>query len=320
MNKNEGPTLLRRTPTPESLPTGGNVGEVGFGGQLDTKLIRGGVLTPHKVRQLRIPGIGRLMFSRDRGDALQTGSEYFQTRLHAMKFDGDGRFVDEYDLGSGNVQMNFVAALMQEQAGSTNNKASPILASCFKYMYSGTGSTVNTYDVQLATGNATASGLITPTLGYSADSTTIQSVATIAYTGTVAVTEWGIFNNNTQGIFSTSTVNTFTAQGVASATWGTSLGAANAEAGWVIYLTSTTTGGYVLSHTSGTPATVVTAVSPTLGWYNLTAGGGAATTPSTNTSMSLYPLMSDHKTFSVINVINGDSIQFTYTLTLTSGG
>jgi hypothetical protein len=32
------------------------------------------------------------------------------------------------------------------------------------------------------------------------------------------------------------------------------------------------------------------------------------------------PVMWDHKVFSAINVVNGDSIQFTYTLTISSGG
>jgi hypothetical protein len=36
--------------------------------------------------------------------------------------------------------------------------------------------------------------------------------------------------------------------------------------------------------------------------------------------MVFRPVMWDHKVFSAINVNNGDSIQFTYLLTINSGG
>lgn len=42
---------------------------------------------------------------------------------------------------------------------------------------------------------------------------------------------------------------------------------------------------------------------------------GSRGPPTNNTTFDIWPLMADHKTFSVINVNNGDSIQFTYTLT-----
>ena len=48
--------------------------------------------------------------------------------------------------------------------------------------------------------------------------------------------------------------------------------------------------------------------------------GGPGGTPTNSTRADLWPFMADHKTFSAINVINGDSITFTYTLTIQSGG
>jgi hypothetical protein len=43
-------------------------------------------------------------------------------------------------------------------------------------------------------------------------------------------------------------------------------------------------------------------------------------TPGGTEAYTLRPVMWDHKVFSAINVGSGDSIQFTYTLTISSGG
>ena len=42
--------------------------------------------------------------------------------------------------------------------------------------------------------------------------------------------------------------------------------------------------------------------------------------PGSTEAYALRPLMWDHKVFSAINVVNTDSIQFTYSLTISSGG
>lgn len=278
---------------------------------------------PARVHQIRLPKLGRLMYTRDPGDARHTAAEYMQTRLHAVKFDGDGRFVDEYDLGSGLVQQNFVVALMQDAVGTTNNKGAPVMATSGTWMYSGTGSLATVFDHQLASAilGASVSGAIVPTLSYSGNNTVLQYVGTIAYTNTYAVTEWGNFNANVQGAQSTSTTNTWTAQAQGSATWGTTLGAgSNAFAGYMAYQSSASVGMYILSNTSGTNGLITTAVAPTTGYYTLSVAGGSASTPSSNTSTSIFPLMSDHKTFAAINVVASDSIAFTYQLTIQAGG
>jgi len=105
--------------------------------------------------------------------------------------------------------------------------ASPTISG-FKYHDSGTGTTAAaTGDtaLQTATGNARVSGTAS-----NPSSNIYQSVATLPYTGTAAITEWGLFSASTSGTL----------------------------------------------------------------W--------------------------DHRVFSAINVANGDSIQFTYKLTISAGG
>jgi len=89
-----------------------------------------------------------------------------------------------------------------------------------------------------------------------------------------------------------------------------------------------------LSHANGAPTTRPTASSQT-------ATGGASTATATFVSVATIPYTAsaaivewglfnsatigagslwDHRVFSVINVVSGDSIQFTYTLSAASGG
>lgn len=305
-------------------------GSAGFGGQLTSRLIH--TKEQAKLHQFRFGKLGRFMWTSDPGEAWQASQAHLQTRLVARKFDGDGVFVDEYDLGSGNVQSNFVVGLSMDYVGTTNNKAAPLLANLINggaspyYMYTGTGGTANTYDYQLGTTDNIGSGAITPTYSQIANLTAgtdaqLQLIGTVAYTGTEAVTEWGWFNTNVQGAQKTSNTNTWNAQGQASATWTATLGAAaNAFAGYVAVITGTPTGMFILSNGSGTSGTIIGAVTPTTAFYALTSGGGSTSTPSTNTATNIYPLMLDHKTFGAINVVNGDSIQFTYKLRIAAGG
>lgn len=289
-------------------------GSVGAGGHLEAKRIR-----PHRVRGFRVPHLGRVMFSRDPGFGSVLAREVMHTHLHALHLDGDGKVKGEHDLGSGAIQDNFVVALIADQLGTTTNKGAPILANSGKYMYSGTGSTVNSYDYQLQTTAGPASGAAVVTPGVSADNATLQYVATVAYTTSLAITEWGLFNTNSQGAaYSASSFSSITGTVVTPTTgpgW-----TANQYAGYVVVDTSagTKVAGYIISNT--TTALTIATIGSSTGWYDLTSGGGTGTTPATTDTLGIYPLMSDHKTFSTINVANGDSIQFTYTQTWQSGG
>lgn len=289
-------------------------GSVGAGGTLEAKRIR-----PHRVRGFRVPHLGRVMFSRDPGFGSVLAREVMHTHLHALHLDGDGAVKGEHNLGSGAIQDNFVVALIADQLGTTANKGAPILANSGKAMYSGTGTTVNSYDYQLATAAGPGSGAPAVTLGVSADNATIQYVGTIAYTSSLAITEWGLFGAAQQGAqYSASSFSSITGTVItptANPAW-----AVNQWAGYVVVDTSAATkvAGYIISNTA-TALTIAT-IGTSTGWYDLTSGGGTGSTPATTDTLGIYPLMSDHKTFGAINVVNGDSIQFTYTQTWQSGG
>jgi hypothetical protein len=71
--------------------------------------------------------------------------------------------------------------------------------------------------------------------------------------------------------------------------------------------------------TSNSTSILTLSFSAAIGWM-VTSTGVVGSTPGATEAYTLRPVMWDHKVFSAINVANGDSIQFTYTLTINSGG
>jgi hypothetical protein len=55
-------------------------------------------------------------------------------------------------------------------------------------------------------------------------------------------------------------------------------------------------------------------------WYKVSDGTAAGTTPANTNAFVHRPIMFDHRVFAAVNVSNGDSVQFTWTLTIASGG
>ena len=143
-----------------------------------------------------------------------------------------------------------------------------------------------------------------------------QTVATIAYTGNEAVTEWGLITAST---VSTSTGTPFTAGAATSGTvTGTPLTASSSTVQGMQQNLMTDTSnatpmwGLVTSNT--------TSVATVPAWYKIADGTAAGATPANTDTLLWRPVLWDHKVFSAINVVSGDSIQFTYQLTVTSGG
>lgn len=165
-----------------------------------------------------------LVLGRDKGTAVLMSGMLFDTHLTARHIGSDGKVKGEYDLGSGVVTTAGVVAL----ASYFNNGGTNLTT--FKYHDSGTGSTAAAIgDTDLGT----PAGPTTRATGsQSASTNTYTTVGTIAYTGTLAITEWGLFLDATRG----------------------------SDTMW------------------------------------------------------------DRKVFTAINVVSGDSIQFTYVLTITAGG
>ena len=174
---------------------------------------------------VKLPLLGRLALVRDQqGEANGfPGGLGFHSHLDATLIRG-GKVVKKYDLGSGVVTDAGVAFMADDWVDATQEITN------FNFHDSGTGI------VAAAVGDTilgTQAGPATRATGTKTNPTApqVRSVGTIAYISTLAITEWGLFNQAAQG---------------------------------------------------GT--------------------------------------LWDRKVFAAINVVNGDSIQFTYTLTITAGG
>jgi hypothetical protein len=127
------------------------------------------------------------------------------------------------------------------------------------------------------------------------------------------VTEWGLHSLST---LSATTGTPFTATTATSGTvTGTPLTASSAtvrgQQQMIVIPGTTAVWGLVTANS--------TSVLTIPAWYNQ-SNGAAGSTPGATEAFTLRPVMWDHKVFSAINVASGDSIQFTYTLTINSGG
>jgi len=271
-----------------------------------------------KTHSLHIPGLpGRLLVAWERGGAaLRASGLEFGTNLKARMFHR-GRYQGERDLGSGLVTNIGVLALANDMNWAAPSGAAINLFKLLKYHASGKGVTgAATTDFKIET-DSTVGGQ-TPVAGTQvftpADNLQkIVSVATIAYTGGEAVTEWGFFNRST---LNDATGSPATATGATSLTatatpFTASSATVQGRQQEVVHTVTTPRIGLVLSNT--------TSVLTIPGWLVATTGANGST-PGGTEAFSTRPVMWDHKVFSAINVGNGDSIQFTYSLTISSGG
>jgi hypothetical protein len=148
-----------------------------------------------------------------------------------------------------------------------------------------------------------------------------QTVATINYTGTEAVTEWGLFGNMgavggtalTNATGSPFTAGTATNGTVTATPLTASSSTVQGQANTLVENTNVTRVSWGLILSNSTSVFTVGA------WYK-TADGSAGTAPVNADTYVIRPIMWDHKVFAAINVNNGDSIQFTYQLTPNQGG
>lgn len=287
-------------------------GSAGFGGKLLTEVIR--APRPRPVRQLRVPGLGRVMFTRDPGEGRLLAREWFASELVAHHRDGDGKLIHSHDLGSGMVTNIGVLAMANDYAWSAQLNLSTLGLS--NNHATGTSATVAAAtDFKLNT--PSTNGGQNPVTGAQSllPSGTVpkyQTVATINYTGTENVQEWGLFSSAT---LSATTGSPFTATSATSGTVASGLTASSATARGhtqnILVPGTTAVWGLVLSNST----TVFTIPA----WYNQ-SNGAAGSTPGGTETYAIRPVMWDHRQFAGIGVNNGDSIQFTYQLQINSGG
>lgn len=231
---------------------------------------------------------------------------------------GDRPFID---LGSGlTTNVGALAIANDFNQANPSGVANTALALANNHI-SGTGTNAAAAtDITLQTisangGQTPAAG--TQTLVTAANLQKVQTVATLSYTGSEAVTEWGLITA------SSASATTGTPLTAISATTGTVTGtpltaSSSTVAGQQLHIIRTTTTaswGFILSNTT---SVLSLANNGTTGWWKV-SDGTAGTTPGSTEAYTIYPVLIDHKVFSAINVINGDSIQFTYLMTVASG-
>lgn len=294
-------------------------------------------------------GLGRVGVAYERfGTATRakevTGGSFFETNLSVQVFDKDGnpklakdvmnlnwldriRFggKSKIDLGSGLVTNVGTSALSNDGLWPVTNAPNNLFR-FLKYHATGTGATAAAAtDIKLQT--ASGFGGQTPVAGTqlyvsAANVQKYQSVATVSYSGTEAVTEWGFFAYDSAlpatSALSDATGSPFTAgTGTTGTVTGTPLTASATTAMGQCMSIFENTGNATPSW--GLVTSNTTSVVTVPAWYKVSDGTAGANPANTNTYV-IRPIMWDHKVFSAINVVSGDSIQFTYTLTINSGG
>lgn len=290
-------------------------GNAGFSADLAADVLRSPKVK--KAKGLRTP-FGRIFFTRDRGESTLFASEWFTTNTQAIHRGPDGAIIGIHDLGSGSVTNVGVLSMANDYAWAGVSGTPQATLALANFQATGTGTTAAAAtDIAcqtLASPTTTTAVTATPSLVSAANSQSYKSIATVNYTSTLAITEWGLHNSAT---LSATTGTPFTATSATTATaTGTPYTASSSTVkgtpqSLVVRAGTTTVWGLVLSNT--------TSVMTIPAWYKV-ADGTAGSTPGGTEAFTLIPVLWDHKVFSAINVNNGDSIQFTYTLAVNSGG
>jgi len=267
---------------------------------------------PHRLFDVvRLPfRRGRVLWTPDTGDAYQLLR--FRSHLQAEIRRRNG-LIEYRDLGSGLVTNVGVMAMANDPSWAQNAQTLKLA----NWHATGTGVTsaaATDVALQALASPTTANGVAgTQSLVSAANSQTYRTVATINYTSTLAITEWGL---HTAQVLSATTGTPFTATTATSATatgtpYSASSGTVQGEQQLIVVPGTTTVYGLVLSNT--------TSILSIPAWYKV-SDGTAGSTPGSTETFVLKPVLWDHKVFSAINVNSGDSIQFSYSLLCNSGG
>ena len=303
---------------------------VGMSGVLEQRVIKSP--RPHKGRRLRIPKLGQLIMTRDPGEGGFWGSHYFSTHLQATHRNPAGEIVENYDLGSGLVTNIGVFSMANDLAwlwtGGAGTGPSTLGAQNFQAW--GTGATaaaatdfrIQTLAAPTTTTAVTAvQSLVAPVTFVGPTSPIFKSVATITAGSTLTITEWGLFS---QATLSSATGSPFTATSTGPpSTWTDTGSAQTASSSTVRGLQQTVVlpGTTTVMGLNGSNTTHVGTLlsSSTTGWYTQATQANGST-PGATEAFTILPVMWDHKQFTGIGVNNLDSIQFTYSLSINSGG
>jgi hypothetical protein len=153
---------------------------------------------PRKTRILRTP-FGRIIMTRDRGEGSLLASEVLLSNLCAVHRDGDGVVKDQYDLGSGSSRTWACWRCANDFAWSSSLNLSTLGTQNFHATGTGTTAAAATdFQMQtLASPTTTtavtgAQSLVAPLTFVGPTSPIYKTVATVNYTTSLAITEWGL--------------------------------------------------------------------------------------------------------------------------------
>jgi len=143
------------------------------------------------MKSFKLPfGLGRLLHTRDNGSAILLAGHEFSSNLRATITRASGD-IEDIDLGSGLVTTAGVNLMATDYSNANAT------LKIENYHDSGTGTTAATIadtGLQTPTGNARVAGTQSnPSAGQ------YRTVATLAYTASAAITEWGLFSASTAG-------------------------------------------------------------------------------------------------------------------------
>jgi hypothetical protein len=295
-------------------------------------------------KELKIPGIGRLGFKSPifhekagygvgRKDIVANGVPIGHLSVEVFDKDGKPKAAKQVmsrwgrlwgnirgndlkiNLGSGLVTNVGVLAMANEYAWANPLGVANTILGLSNYHASGTGTTAAAAtDIKLTTWDSIAAVAGIQSLVSAANTQSYKTVATIAYSGSEAVTEWGLHTSSAIGGVTTGSPFTATSATSFTATGTPYTASSSTVAGQqfqVAVAGTTTVWGLILGNTSS--------VATIPAWYTV-AAGTAGSTPGSTETFTLRPALWDHKQFAAINVVAGDSIQFTYTVTINSGG
>lgn len=273
----------------------------------------------NKINDLFRLGPLRFMWAKDRGDAYTPANMVFMSHLEA-EHRRNGKLVKTHDLGSGlvtNIGVNLMANDFTWAAGAT--------LKLMNYHAIGTGTTAaaaSDFYLQTAINSGSLTGSTNrymtgaQSIGGNASPNVYKTVATFTANAGLAVTEWVLAMSNAAEFTGRTSTGTSSSSLTDSGASFTTSG--NGLQGWTVEINSsaintptTTVMGQVASNT-GTALTLVE------GW--LTLANAAASTPGATSAYVVYPSIWDHKVFSAINLLAADTLQFQYSLTVTSGG
>jgi hypothetical protein len=267
--------------------------------------------------------------TRDTGQGALLGCEAFSTNLQLIHRDGGGRIKDVRDEGSGTITNAGVNLISFDYSWATCTIKSA------NFHAIGVGTTASAAsDVWLQTAqgttnlSGTTNGYMTGTQSVIANATgtpwspIYQTVATFTATGPIAVTEWVLCVANFANVTHTSTATSSTSISDTTNnpfTSGMVMGTVQTGGATPVNTPTTTPMLQIASQVAATATGIDNSwTSGTKSWLSI--ANQAVATPAAASTYVVFPTALDHKVFSVVNLVSGDTLQVTYQLSINSGG